>query len=78
LALLGASRRIESQHLCGVPAIVLTMKEDVLEQVVDDYLKFNGYFTTHNVAFRPCPERNDYVATQGLGPVRRRRRRFSS
>lgn len=27
------------------------MKEDVLEQVVDDYLKFKGYFTTHNVTF---------------------------
>jgi hypothetical protein len=24
------------------------MKEDVLEQVVDDYLKFKGYFTTHS------------------------------
>jgi hypothetical protein len=31
------------------------VKEDVLEQVVDDYLKFKGYFTTHNVAFRPAP-----------------------
>jgi len=29
------------------------MKEDVLEQVVDDYLKFKGYFTTHNVRFGP-------------------------
>src|SRR4051794_16498274 len=29
------------------------MKEDVLEQIVDDHLKFNGYFTTHNVAFKP-------------------------
>jgi len=25
------------------------MKEDVLEQIVDDYLQFKGYFTTHNV-----------------------------
>lgn len=24
------------------------MKEDVLERVVDDYLKFKGYCTTHN------------------------------
>jgi hypothetical protein len=29
------------------------MKEDVLEQIVDDYLQFKGYFTTHNVRFRP-------------------------
>jgi hypothetical protein len=25
------------------------MKEDILEQIVDDYLQFKGYFTTHNV-----------------------------
>jgi hypothetical protein len=29
------------------------VKEDVLEQIVDDYLQFQGYFTTHNVRFRP-------------------------
>jgi len=28
------------------------MKEDILEQLVDDYLKFNGYFTAHNVKFQ--------------------------
>jgi len=31
------------------------MKEDVLEQIVDDYLQFRGYFTTHNVKVRPDP-----------------------
>jgi hypothetical protein len=30
-----------------------TMKEDVLEQIVDDYLNLRGYFTTHNVSFKP-------------------------
>ncbi len=29
------------------------MKEDILEQVVDDYLQARGYFTRHNVKFRP-------------------------
>ena len=29
------------------------MKEDVLEQIVDDYLKHEGFFTKHNVKFRP-------------------------
>ncbi|MGH9698527.1 MAG: hypothetical protein ACRD5R_15635 [Candidatus Acidiferrales bacterium] len=29
------------------------MKEDILEQLVDDYLKSNGYFTLHNVKFQP-------------------------
>jgi hypothetical protein len=40
------------------------MKEDVLEQVVDDYLKFKGYFTTHNVAFRPRSDHPQYVGSQ--------------
>jgi hypothetical protein len=31
------------------------MKEDVLEQIVDDYLQFQGYFTRHNVRFGPPP-----------------------
>jgi hypothetical protein len=29
------------------------MKEDLLEQLVDDYLKFNGFFGAHNVKFQP-------------------------
>ena len=29
------------------------MKEDVLEQLVEDYLQLNGYFTRHNVRFKP-------------------------
>jgi hypothetical protein len=29
------------------------MKEDILEQLVDDYLQNNGYFTMHNVKFNP-------------------------
>jgi hypothetical protein len=37
------------------------MKEDILEQLVDDYLKFNGYFTVHNVKFRPATTHPDYV-----------------
>ncbi len=36
------------------------MKEDILEQLVDDYLKFNGYFTAHNVKFRPSEEHPNY------------------
>jgi hypothetical protein len=37
------------------------VKEDVLEQIVDDYLQFKGYFTTHNVRFRPRADHPDYV-----------------
>ncbi len=36
------------------------MKEDVLEQVVEDYLQFKGYFTTHNVRFRPRADRPEF------------------
>ena len=37
------------------------MKEDVLEQIVDDYLQFKGYFTIHNVRFKPNLEHREYV-----------------
>lgn len=40
------------------------MKEDVLEQIVDDYLQFKGYFTTHNVRFRPRPDHPDFKSQQ--------------
>jgi hypothetical protein len=38
------------------------MKEDILEQIVDDYLQFKGYFTTHNVRFKPDPAHPDFIA----------------
>jgi hypothetical protein len=37
------------------------MKEDILEQLVDDYLKFNGFFTVHNVKFQPAATDPDYI-----------------
>lgn len=40
------------------------MKEDVLEQIVDDYLQFKGYFTTHNVRFRPRADHPDFDSRQ--------------
>jgi hypothetical protein len=36
------------------------MKEDILEQLVDDYLKFNGLFTLHNVKFQPAKTDPEY------------------
>jgi hypothetical protein len=50
------------------------MKEDVLEQIVDDYLQFKGYFTTHNVRFKPDPSRSDYIADLDRVSSDRRRR----
>jgi hypothetical protein len=44
------------------------VKEDVLEQVVDDYLKFKGYFTSHNVRFKPDPEHPEFVKDQDSVP----------
>jgi hypothetical protein len=44
------------------------VKEDVLEQIVDDYLQFDGYFTTHNVRFRPRPDHPDYVVADDSVP----------
>ena len=32
------------------------MKEDILEQLVYDYLQHKGYFTRHNIKFRPSYE----------------------
>ncbi len=37
------------------------MKEDILEQLVDDYLKFSGYFTLHNVKFQPAATDPEYI-----------------
>jgi hypothetical protein len=36
------------------------MKEDILEQLVDDYLQHQGYFTLHNIKFRPNKDSIDF------------------
>jgi len=51
------------------------MKEDVLEQIVDDYLRLNGYFTTHNVPFKPHTGACRLREPRGLGSIRHRHRR---
>lgn len=38
------------------------MKEDILEQLVEDYFQREGYLTLHNVKFRPRDTRKDYDA----------------
>jgi hypothetical protein len=40
------------------------MKEDILEQLVDDYLQSKGYFTRHNIKFRPRKDHPDFVTKQ--------------
>jgi len=36
------------------------VKEDILEQLVDDYLQSEGYFTRHNIKFRPRTDHTDF------------------
>jgi len=36
------------------------MKEDILEQLVDEYLQHKGYFTRHNIKFRPSAGHVDF------------------
>jgi hypothetical protein len=40
------------------------MKEDILEQLVTDYLEVKGYFTTANVKFRPDSSSEGYNPRQ--------------
>lgn len=40
------------------------MKEDILEQLVDEYLMHQGYFTMHNVKFKPPSSDPDFVGNQ--------------
>jgi hypothetical protein len=58
------SQRIKSASSGAKRCEAHRMKEDVLEQIVDDYLKFNRYFTTHNVVFRPRTDHPEYVSRQ--------------
>jgi hypothetical protein len=37
------------------------MKADILEQLVDDYLKFSGFITVHNVKFQPRETDPEYI-----------------
>jgi hypothetical protein len=38
------------------------MKEDILEQLVDDYLLAKGYFTRHNIKFKPRTDHPEYIS----------------
>ena len=40
------------------------MKEDILEQLVDDYLQSRGYFTIHNIKFLPRKDHPDFIKLQ--------------
>lgn len=42
----------------------MATKEDILEQIVEEYLLHEGYFVQHNIKFRPDPGRDDFVRNQ--------------
>lgn len=39
----------------------MATKEDILEQIVEEFLVHRGYFVQHNIKFRPCSDRPDFV-----------------
>ncbi len=39
----------------------MSTKEDILEQLVEEYLLHDGYFVQHNIKFRPNESHPDYV-----------------
>ena len=39
-------------------------KEDILEQIVEEYLIHKGYFVQHNIKFRPRKDHPDFVTKQ--------------
>jgi hypothetical protein len=44
------------------------MKEDILEQLVDEYLMHKGYFTMHNVKFKPRKDHPEFVTKKDSVP----------
>jgi hypothetical protein len=42
----------------------MSSKEDILEQIVEEYLLHRGYFVQHNIKFRPDPNHQDFVKNQ--------------
>ena len=42
----------------------MAIKEDILEQLVEDYLLHKGYFIQHNVKFRPDKNHPDFISNQ--------------
>ena len=42
----------------------MATKEDILEQIVEEYLIHQGYFVRHNVKFLPSMEHPDFIINQ--------------
>lgn len=44
--------------------IYTATKEDILEQIVEEYLVQKGYFVQHNIKFLPRKDHRDFVSNQ--------------
>ena len=42
----------------------MATKEDILEQIVEEYLLHRGYFVRHNIKFRPKENHPDFIKNQ--------------
>lgn len=42
----------------------MATKEDILEQVVEEYLLHKGYFVQHNIKYKPDPNHPDFISNQ--------------
>jgi len=42
----------------------MAAKEDILEQIVEEYLLHDGYFVRHNLKFRPRPDDQGFITSQ--------------
>lgn len=50
---------MQSCFLCVCKEGRMSAKEDVLEQIVEEYCLHKGYFVRHNIKFRPREDRDD-------------------
>jgi hypothetical protein len=41
----------------------MATKEDILEQIVEEYLIHEGYFVQHNIKYRPSKDHSDFLST---------------
>jgi hypothetical protein len=42
----------------------MATKEDILEQIVEEYLAHKGYFVRHNIKFLPSKDHSDFVSKE--------------
>lgn len=46
------------------PGISMATKEDILEQIAEEYLLHEGYFVRHNLKFLPSRDHTDFISNQ--------------